>query len=250
MRFTHPDPEAPTRSGNPGPKPRKAVRPPADRLPKALTGPGRTPLRMARPAGGRTVVAVLGSVAALGGAAAPAAAATPRAGAGAGAPRPARTARRGDSVPAGELALLGLVFATLSAAAPAIARPLLDRGVAEATIIPAEADAFIARLTGVDATPDGATGMGTTTAAVAATAGVGGATPTPAAIALYQSVFAAIRAQLPVLARPLVRDALAGGTITEVQAGRIDQRMMVRAQVGIPGLPNRHTEPLFTGRLP
>jgi hypothetical protein len=210
---------------------------PAQRLPKALARPARPPGRIVRPAGGRVVVAVLGSVAALGGATGSAAAAGPPATA--SAHRPARAARRADPIPAGELALLGLVFASLAAAAPAIARPLLDRGVAGQTITQAEADAFVARLAAVDATP-----------AADSAAGVAPSTPTPAAIALFQSVFNAIRAQLPLVAKPLVRDALAAGTIDQAQADRIDQRMLVRAHLRIAGLPNAHTEPLFTGRLP
>jgi hypothetical protein len=219
------------------PKPPKTSQKPSPRPPAALTGPVRATVRNTRPPGGRAVVAVLGSVAALGGAGGVAAAATPPAGL--GAHRTARAARSADPTPAGELALLGLVFAGLSACAPALARPLLSRGVDDQVITEAEADAFIARLADVDAT-DAAT----------AADGVSPGTPTPAAIALFQSVFTAIRRHLPVLAKPLVDDALAAGTITQAQANRIEQRMKVRAQLRLAGFPSGHTEPLFTGRLP
>ncbi|HWH10418.1 MAG TPA: hypothetical protein VG165_04775 [Solirubrobacteraceae bacterium] len=221
--------------------PRASKRPSAQRLPKALAagrGPA-IPVRRARPTGGRVVVAVLGSVAALGASAGSAAAAT----------TPARSvqrstairvARRADPAPAGELALLGLVFAALSAAAPAIARPLLARGVADETITEAEADAFIARLVGIDST--------------AATVEIGPSRP--AARALLQGVFNAIRAHLPAIAAPLARDAVAAGSLTPAQAARIEQRIAVRAQLGLDldgagtGASLRRTEPLFTGRLP
>jgi len=196
-------------------------------------------VRIPRPAGGRAVVAVLGSVAALGASAGSAAAAATPAQSGQRSTA-ARIARRADPAPAGELAVLGLVFAALTAAAPAIARPLLDLGIADQTITEAEADAFIARLAGGDAPP------GT----------VGAGTPGSAASALFQSVFNAIRARLPVIAGPLVRDALAAGTLTPAQAIRIDQRIASRAQLGTdlhgPGIGRAfsHAEPLFTGRLP
>jgi hypothetical protein len=189
-------------------------------------------------------VAVLGSVAALGASAGSAAAATPSARSGHRSTA-VRTARRADPAPAGEVALLGLVFAALSAAAPAIARPLLDRGVANSEITAAEADAFIARLTSDDSA-----------AATAAASGAVPSTPTPASITLFQSVFRAIRAQLPAIAKPLVAQAVAAQTITPAQASRIEQRIAVRAHLGIdfPGnaaaVISGHTQPLFTGRLP
>jgi hypothetical protein len=244
-------------TGPPQPKPDKPSRKSAQRFPKALDRSGRGPGRMTRPPGGRTVVAVLGSVAALGGATGSAAAATPPARA--GSQRVARSARPADTIPAGELALLGLVFAGLSALAPAIARPLLGRGVASATITEAEADAFIVRLIGTDPGAGGAsgvppgsgTGAGGTAGALHGTGpSLGAGTLSPAAAALFQSVFTAIRSQLPVIAKPLVADALAAGTVTEAQARRIEQRMSVRAHLGGIGLPSGHTEPLFTGRLP
>lgn len=224
--------------------PKTSPRPSAQQLPKALSGAVRAPRRIARPPGGRAVVAVLGSVAALGASAGSAAAApTARAGQRSVA---VRTARRADPLPAGELALLGLVFAALSAAAPAIARPLLDRGVAGSEITQAEADAFIARLAGVDSTP-----------AAADAAGVPIGTPTPAGIAVFQSVFNAIRGQLPAIAKPLLADAVDAQTITPAQATRIEQRIALRAHLGL-GLPGadaggftgRTPQPLFTGRLP
>jgi hypothetical protein len=249
-------------------------------VPKALRGRRRAPGRVARPAGGgRAVVAVLGSVAALGGSAGSASAATTPT----RAARPtaaARTARRADPLPAGEIALLGLVFAGLAAGAPAIARPLLDRGIAERLITPGDADAFLARLADVDvgggagaAVGGAGTAVGGAVAAVGGTGGVGADSSTragvrstvghqaqsPAALALFQDVFDAIRRQLPMVAKPLVLDAVATGEISQAQARRIEQRLLVRAHLGSAGLHARHdghgstkthTEPLFTGRLP
>lgn len=230
--------------------PKTSRRDPAPRLPKTLAGArgGRLPARLARPPGGRVVVAVLGSVAALGASAGSAAAASAPAGAGLRSTAN-RVARRADPAPPGELALIGLVFAALTAAAPAIARPLLDRGVAGSTITQAEADAFIARLAGGDSTP----------------ATVEIATASPAAPALFQDVFNAIRAHLPAIAAPLAADAVAAGALTPSQAARIEQRIAVRARLGLDldgsgggggvaaagaGAFFGRAEPLFTGRLP
>lgn len=252
-------------------------------VPKALRGRRRAPRRAARPAGGgRAVVAVLGSVAVLGGSAGSASAATTPT----SAARPtatARTARRADPLPAGEIALLGLVFAGLAAGAPAIARPLLDRGIADRVITPGDADAFLARLADVDVGGGAGAAVGGGAAAAGAGAAVGGAggvgagspadnstragmrstvshqAQSPAALALFQDVFDAIRRQLPQVAKPLVIDAVAAGEISQAQARRIEQRLLVRAHLGSAGLRARHdglgstkthTEPLFTGRLP
>jgi hypothetical protein len=227
---------------------------------------------------------VLGSVAALGASAGSAAAATtPTSSVGGQRTPVARTARRADPMPAGELALLGLVFVSLTAAAPAIARPLLDRGVASRAINEAEADAFIRRLTGADGAEQatrasstfpassgldagdaagGATGPAGDAAGDANGAAAGDATGagrlTPEAAALFQSVFNAIRGQLAVVAKPLIGDAVDAGTITAAQAARIEQRLIVRAHLGTRlageaagiGPATGHTEPLFTGRLP
>jgi hypothetical protein len=204
---------------------------------------------------------MLGSVAALGGSAASAAAAPAPTGAG-WPTASARTARRADPLPAGEIVLLGLVFAGLAAGAPGIARPLLDRGIADCAITPAEADAFLARLATVDgggpAPADPGARLGSRSAIDEGRVQATG-TPAPAALAVFQNVFSAIRRQLPEVAKPLVLDAVATGEITQAQARRIEQRLLVRAHLASAGglvgqdglgLPKAHTEPLFTGRLP
>lgn len=210
---------------------------------------------------------MLGSVAALGGSAGTAAAAgTPAASipsrTGQHAPR---AARRADPAPPGELALLGLVFAALTAGAPAIAKPLLRRGVAAGEITEAEADAFLARLvsTGGPGTGQGSGGPGSAgqgsghesggqgSGADGAGAYHGLASPTPAAVTLFRTIFDAIRHQLPVVAKPLVADAVSAGSITEAQGRRIEERLVVRAHLRpAAALPSGHAEPLFTGRLP
>ncbi len=262
----HPDPSPdppPNPSRNPPRNPpRELVRLPAERpsrqrLPKALSLPRRAPVRST---GGRTVVAVLGSVAALGGSAASASAA------GAAASIPSRSGqhapratRRADPAPPGELALLGLVFTALTAAAPAIAGPLLGRGVAAGDITQAEADAFLARL--VSASEDGSSrgaagGEGSSPEASSresAAAYDGLAEPTPAAVTLFRTIFDAIRRQLPVIARPLVAEAVSAATVTEAQGRRIEERLVVRAHLRPPAAlasGGGHVEPLFTGRLP
>ena len=97
---------------------------------------------------------------------------------------------------------------------------------------------FLARLAAADSTP-----------APASAAAAAGGTQSPAAIALFQSVFSAIRAELPRVAGPLVGEAVEAETITPAAARRIEARMAVRARLGV-GPVGRHTEPLFTGRLP
>jgi hypothetical protein len=168
-----------------------------------------------------TAAAVLGSVAALGGTGTALAQST-------GHP-PAQRAqsRRADKLPPGELALLGLVFGALSAAAPAIAKPILARGVGDGTINQAEEDGFLARLASVK----GGDGSRPTAGAGRVAAPAAGP-PSPAAQALFQRVFAAIRAELPVIAAPLVATAVADGTISQAQAVRLTGRFAQGPRLG------------------
>lgn len=147
--------------------------------------------------------------------------------------RQRRQSRKADALPAGERALLGRVFSGLSAAAPDIARPLLDRGVADGTITAAQEERFLGRLRAAegDAAPPPAD-----------------APPSPAAQALFQGVFGAIRAELPVIARPLVAAAVADGSITPAQAERLTGRFEAGPRLGF-GLVLRHARALGSTRL-
>ena len=181
------------------PQPPKA-KPPSRR-------PGGTP-------GRATAAAVLGSMAALGGASTAAAQTTRHA-----PPAPRSQTRRAIKLPPGELALLDRVFGALSAAAPAIAAPILVRGVGDGTITQAQEGHFLARLASVKGGDGGGPTAGAGQAAAPAAA-----PSSPAAQALYQRVFAAIRTELPALAEPMVTAALADGSITEAQAVRLRGR--------------------------
>jgi hypothetical protein len=184
-------------------------------------------------------VAVIGSMAALGGAGNAVAQPTHPSQAG-----PRAQPRRADPRPAGELALLGLVFSGLAAAAPAIARPILSGGVADGTITPAQADRFLAGLASVKAAEEGGPSAGPGQAAVPAQA-----PPTPAAQALFQRALAAIRAELPVVAAPLLGAAVADGSITEAQASRLRGRFAGGPRLGF-GLVLRGARAIGATRLP
>jgi hypothetical protein len=157
---------------------------------------------------------------------------------------PRSQARRADKLPPGEHALLNRVFGALSAAAPAIAAPILARGVGDGTITQAEGDGFLSRLASVK----GGDGGGPTAGAgqAAAPAAVPG---NPAAQALFQRVFAAIRAELPVLAEPMVAAAVADGTITDAQAVRLRGRFDRGPRLGF-GLVMRNARSVGATRLP
>ncbi len=158
---------------------------------------------------------------------------------------PRSQTRRADQLPPGELALLGRVFGALSAAAPAIAAPILARGVGDGTITQAEEDGFLARLASVK----GGDGGGRPTAGAGQAAAPAAAPRSPAAQALFQEVFAAIRADLPALAEPMVAAAVTDGTITEAQAVRLRGRFDRGPRLGF-GLVMRNARSVGATRLP
>jgi hypothetical protein len=71
----------------------------------------------------------------------------------------------------------------------------------------------------------------------------------PAAQALFQRVFAAIRAELPVLAEPMVAVAVADGAITDAQADRLRGRFDRGPRLGF-GLVMRNARAVGATRLP
>ena len=193
------------------------------------TAPSRRPRRAPRRA---TAAAVLGSVAALGGAGSAVAQTT------SGhrlSDTQRRPSRKADPLPAGERALLDQVFSSLSAQAPAIAKPILEVGVGEGTISRAQAERFLAGLRAADR--PGPTGL------------PAAAPPSPAGHALFQRVFAAIRGELPVIALPLLLAALAEGAISEGQAARLRARFERGPQLGF-GLVLRGARAAGATRLP
>jgi hypothetical protein len=183
---------------------------------------------------------VLGSVAALGGAGGAVAPTTSHAAASSQRPQ----SRRADPLPAGELALLGLVFSALAAAAPGIARPILAGGVADGTITQAQEDRFLARLASVKTAEEGGP-----TAGAGQPAAPAEAPPSPAARELFQRALAAIRSALPGIAAPMVAAALADGTVTEAQAARLRGRFQGGPRLGF-GLVMRGARAAGATRLP
>ncbi|MCA1689542.1 MAG: hypothetical protein LC720_03600 [Actinobacteria bacterium] len=73
--------------------------------------------------------------------------------------------------------------------------------------------------------------------------------PGPGAQALFERVFAAIRAELPVVAEPMVAAALADGTISEAQATRLGARFRQGPRLGF-GLVLRGARSIGATRLP
>jgi hypothetical protein len=208
----------------------------------------RPPAGKRGPGGRRAAAAVLGSVAALGGAGGSAAAAQSLAGAGGGhQPRTAerRQSRRAQELPAGERTLLSAVFSGLSRQAPAIARPVLDAGVAAGTITQAEENGFLARLA-----ETAADGSGLPTAGAGHTAAPAEALPSnPDGLLVFRQALAAIRAELPVVAEPLVAAALADGSISAAQATRLTGRFEAGPRLGF-GLVLRGARAVGATRLP
>ncbi|MGI8802852.1 MAG: hypothetical protein ACR2KV_11860 [Solirubrobacteraceae bacterium] len=189
----------------------------------------------------RTAAAVIGSVAALGGAGSAAAQVT-------GHPAPDRQRRQGrraEAMPAGERALLTRVFSALSAQAPAIARPTLAAGVGDGTITQADEDRFLARLESVRTAEHGAG----PTAGAGRAAARAGAPPSLAAQTVFQRALAAVRAELPVVAAPMVSAALADGSITAAQATRLSARFGEGPRLGF-GLVMRGARSVGATRLP
>jgi hypothetical protein len=152
--------------------------------------------------------------------------------------------RRVDPLPPGEIALLGLVFSALAAAAPGIARPILARGVADGTITQAQEEGFLTRLASVKTAEEGGP-----TAGAGQPAAPAEAPPSPAARELFQRALAAIRAALPAVAAPMVATALADGTITEAQAARLGGRFQAGPRLGF-GLVLRNARAAGATRLP
>ncbi len=209
--------------------------PPKRPAPKGAAGAGP------RVGPGRTAVAVLGSVVALGGSGSALAHARTH-------PPPDRQRRptpRVDTLPAGERALLARVFGALSDRAPAIAKPFLERGVADGTITQAQEDRFLARLDSVKAAEAGSG----PTAGAGHPAAPAVAPPSAAAQALFQQALAAIRAELPVIALPMVGAAVADGSITEAQAARLSGRLHQGPRLGF-GLVMRNARAVGATRLP
>ena len=155
------------------------------------------------------VVAVIGAAGALGGfgGAGVADTAVARPASRSAGARPA--ARSGLLATPGIGAALTRIHDAIRAQAPVIATPLLDAGVAAGTITATQEHDFLARLSGPP--------LSIPRPAVA--------DPSPAQRDLFRSVFTAIRAHVPAIAKPLLDDAVAANTITQTQADRIAARL-------------------------
>jgi hypothetical protein len=181
------------------------------------------------------VVAVLGAASAIGGAGT--ATLVDNAAAAASA-RPSQIRRGvfgGTSLPASVRGVAQKIFDAIRGQAPAIAKPLLDQGVAAGTITQAQEDEFLTRLSQPLPDPRSGPHPGSSTGALSAPpaakpdgnagTGPGGAALTPAQRQLFASVFGAIRKQSPSIAKPLLDQAVADGTITQARADQISARL-------------------------
>ena len=189
------------------------------------------------------VVAVLSAASAIGGAGAAtlvdgtASAASKR-------PSIRRSAFGGSTLPASVRSVAQQIFDAIHAQAAAIAKPLLDQGVAAGTITQAQEDRFLTRLS--QPLPDPRSGpppgspagapSGPPPAKPDGHAGPGpdGPALTAAQRQLYGSVFSAIRRQSPAIAKPLLDKAVANGTITQARADQISARLTAeRVRLGL-----------------
>ena len=199
---------------------------------------------------GRTV-AVIGSIAAIGGGASALAATRSTAhgsadGTGHTAMSPAGANGRKPlaSLSTGELSALAKARTAIAAAAASIATPILEEAVAAGTISSAQETALLASLS---ATPGSGSGPdGTWTGATGATGAVGAAShaaPGAAAAAVFMSVQQAIQAQVSSIATPVLDAAVTAGTITSAQETTLLRLLENRSigQHGGPGGPHGGT---------
>jgi hypothetical protein len=173
---------------------------------------------------GRTV-AVIGSIAVIGGGATAIAATrsgdhVKTNGTGHAATAPAGPSGRKPlaSLTTGELSALARARAAIATAAASIATPILERAVGAGTITAAQRTAFLASLSATPGSGSGPDGTWTgATGATGATGGSPGDAASAAAQAVYASVQKAIQAQLRSIATPVLDAAVTAGTISSAQ---------------------------------
>jgi hypothetical protein len=189
---------------------------------------------------GRTV-AVIGSIAAIGGGAS-ALAATRGSGerhlersAAAGFPAAANSAKPLASLTKDELAALARARTAISAASGAIATPILDQAVAAGTITAAQKTAFLASLS---VTPGPGSGPDGTWTGATGTAGALGRSPHAVTNSAAQSVFAsvqtAIQAKVGSIATPVLDAAVSAATITSAEETML-LSLLESGPIGHPG---------------
>jgi hypothetical protein len=150
----------------------------------------------------------------------------------------------GTLLPASVRSVAQQIFDAIRVQAPAIAKPLLDQGVAAGTITQAQEDRFLTRLAQPLSDPRSGPPPGSSTGAPSgpppakpdgnAATGPDGAALTPAQRQLFASVFGAIRKQSATIAKPLLDKAVADGTITQAQADQISARLTAeRVRLGL-----------------
>jgi len=184
-------------------------------------------MRLDRLRKGRTV-AVIGSIAVLGGGASAVAATRGSGGShlertGAGAlTQPGRSgAKPLASLTKDELAALAKARTAIAAASGSIAEPILEEAVAAGTITAAQRAAFLASLTeapGPGSGPDGTwTGPTGATGAAGTTGNDSNAAPSAGVQAVFASARKEIQAQVASIATPVLDAAVTAATITSAQ---------------------------------
>ena len=103
--------------------------------------------------------------------------------------------------------MLERVLAAIAAEVPRIARPILDRAVAEGTISREERHALLHELTDPDRAPAGACRL------------------SPGARGVLREALAAVRRASPQIAAPILHEAVADERLTEAQERRILERL-------------------------
>ena len=122
-------------------------------------------------------------------------------------------------------AVLEQVFAEITARAPLIAQPILDRAVGEGTVTLGERDELLHELADPAATGE---------LSAATRAGVSGR-------AVLSEAFVAIRRAAPGIAAPILGEAVANGRLTQAQARRILERLRYSPAAAFRGACSAHT---------
>jgi hypothetical protein len=120
--------------------------------------------------------------------------------------------------------VLERIFAAITAQAPLIAQPILDRAVGQSTITLDERDELLRELADPQATGE----------AAAATRA------SDAGRAVLGEAFAAIRRGAPAIAEPILTEAVAAGRLTQAQARRILDRLHSSPAAAFRGARSKH----------
>jgi hypothetical protein len=190
-------------------------------------------------------VALIGSIAAIGGGASAVAAThgsqhSRNATAADSSARPPAAPKPLASLSSGELAALARARSAIAIAAVSIATPILERAVADGSITAAERAQFLRSLSatsgpgaGVDGTWTGATGA---SGSAGPPAPAPGGAPSSAAHAVFARIESAIAAKIGAVATPVLDAAVSSGSISRAQETTL-LGLLERGAIGVGAAP-------------